>query len=82
MFFFLIIALVLFFAFNSGRCRLPRGWSDRNSASTAELEQVIEDQRLQIEWLEERIARLEDGLEFTERMLGEAAAVTGKRERE
>ncbi|HEU5048743.1 MAG TPA: hypothetical protein VFU00_00380 [Gemmatimonadales bacterium] len=76
MFFFLIIALVLFFAFSSGRYRHCFASPERDRTPTAELEQVIEDQRLQIEWLEERVMRLEEGLEFAERMLAGGAGVT------
>jgi predicted RNase H-like nuclease (RuvC/YqgF family) len=41
------------------------------SAYIAELQQTVEDQRSRIEDLEGRLARVEDGLEFAERLLTE-----------
>jgi hypothetical protein len=44
----------------------------------AELRRVVEDQRGYIEELEARLTRVEDGLEFAERLLAErGAAGTG-----
>jgi hypothetical protein len=42
-------------------------------AELAELRQVVESQRTYIEELEARLARVEDGLEFAERLLAERA---------
>jgi hypothetical protein len=39
----------------------------------AELQAVIEDQRAQIEALDARVARVEEGLDFAERVLTERA---------
>ena len=54
------------------------GW-DGERQHVAELRRVVEDQRGYIEELEARLTRVEDGLEFAERLLAErgAAAVNG-----
>ena len=75
--FWLVIPLIFFFGFRGrwgGRPRrrdraLERG--DREYI--AELQAVIEDQRAQIEALDARVARVEEGLDFAERVLTERA---------
>ena len=44
--------------------------------SVAELRRVVEDQRAYIEEIEGRLARVEDGLEFAERLLVERGVAT------
>jgi hypothetical protein len=44
---------------------------DSDRGEVAELRRTIEDQRGTIEDLEGRLARVEDGLEFAERLLAE-----------
>ena len=67
---FVAIVLVFIFARN-GRYsrRWQRRWDAGASDYLAELQAMNEEQRLQIEALEGRVARLEEGLEFAERLL-------------
>jgi cell division protein FtsB len=71
--FFLAIAVFMIIGFQ-------RGWLGHGRVSRgerqyiAELQQVVADQSAHIEALEERVARLEEGLDFAERMLAERAA--------
>jgi len=44
----------------------------------AELRRVVEDQRGYIEELEGRLARVEDGLEFAERLLAERGSAAAR----
>jgi hypothetical protein len=46
------------------------GW-ERERDSSAELRRTVEEQRTYIEELEARLSRVEDGLEFAERLLAE-----------
>lgn len=80
----LVIPLIFFFGF---RGRWGGGWRSRrrdrgrdraldrsDREYIAELHAVIEDQRAQIEALDARVARVEEGLDFAERVLTERAA--------
>jgi hypothetical protein len=64
---------LLFFMMMGGRHRRRYRAVVRDSerGEVAELRRVVEDQRGYIEELEERLARVEDGLEFAERLLAE-----------
>ena len=48
-----------------------RGLREREHDEMAELRRVVDDQRGYIEELEGRLAQVEDGLEFAERLLAE-----------
>ena len=86
-FIWLVIPFVLFFGMGGGRWggrRRGRGrgidrGSDRGSDRAdrdyvAELERVVATQQGQIEELEARVARVEEGLDFAERVLAERPA--------
>jgi hypothetical protein len=74
-FFWLVIPLIFFFGFRGrwgGRPRRRDRALDRGDREyIAELQAVIEDQRAQIEALDARVARVEEGLDFAERVLTE-----------
>jgi hypothetical protein len=76
--FWLVIPLIFFFGFRGrwgGRPRVRRRDLDRGDQEyIAELQAVIEQQRGQIESLEARVARVEEGLDFAERVLAERPA--------
>lgn len=66
-----IIPLLFFLAMRGHhrqRWNRRRGWEGEGGA-VAELRQVVESQRSYIEELETRLTRVEDGLEFAERLL-------------
>ncbi len=68
-----IIPLVCFLLM---RGRHQRRWSRQREGEgerehVAELRQVVEDQRRYIEELETRLSRVEEGLEFAERLLAQ-----------
>jgi hypothetical protein len=69
-----IIPLMFFVFARGGRRRYyrERGW-DRSGEQVAELRRTVESQREYIEQLEERLGRVEEGLEFAERLLAERA---------
>jgi len=75
-----VIPLMFFLVMRANRRRWYQrtGW-DGERQHVAELRRVVEDQRGYIEELEARLTRVEDGLEFAERLLAErgAAAVNG-----
>jgi hypothetical protein len=73
-----IVPLVFFLMMrgNHRRWRRRDGWV-REPEQVAELRRVVEDQRGYIEELEARLARVEDGLEFAERLLAERGAASG-----
>ena len=52
------------------------GWKGEQE-SVAELRRVVESQRGYIEELEGRLTRVEDGLEFAERLLAERGVAAG-----
>ena len=64
---------LLFFAFAGGhrRRRYWRDVRDSDRGEVAELRRKVDEQRGTIEDLEGRLARVEDGLEFAERLLAE-----------
>jgi hypothetical protein len=64
---------LMFFMMMGGRHRRRYRGAVRDSerGEVAELRRVVEDQRGYIEELEGRLARVEDGLEFAERLLAE-----------
>jgi len=72
-----LIPLMFFLAARGGRRRyyrdrgLDRG---RGGEPVAELRRTVESQRDYIEQLEARLARVEEGLEFAERLLSERAS--------
>jgi hypothetical protein len=81
-FVWLVFPLIFFFGF---RGRWGGGWRSRrrdrdreldrsDREYIAELQAVIEDQRAQIEALDARVARVEEGLDFAERVLAERPA--------
>ena len=76
--FWLVVPLIFFFGFRGRWGRPWRGDRGRGLERTdreyiAELHAVIEEQRGQIESLEARVARVEEGLDFAERVLTERA---------
>ena len=68
-----LIPLMFFLAARGGRRRYYR---DRGPGGepVAELRRTVESQRDYIEQLEARLARVEEGLEFAERLLSERAS--------
>lgn len=72
----LTIILISRFA-RYARARRGEGWDHhaerpgRSQGRVAELEQRFEDQQAYIHSLEDRVMRLEEGLDFAERMLAE-----------
>jgi hypothetical protein len=71
---------LMFFLMMSGRHRRwnRRGFPESERAEVAELRRVVEDQRGYIEELEGRLARVEDGLEFAERLLAERGSAAAR----
>jgi len=72
-----VIPLMFFLVMRANRRRWywRTGW-DGERQHVAELRRVVEDQRGYIEELEARLTRVEDGLEFAERLLAERGAAT------
>ncbi len=72
-----VIPLMFFLVMRANHRRWYRrtGW-DGERQHVAELRRVVEDQRGYIEELEARLTRVEDGLEFAERLLAERGAAT------
>ena len=73
-----IVPLVFFLMMRGNH----RRWRRRDGLvgereQVAELRRVVDDQRGYIEELEARLARVEDGLEFAERLLAERGATSG-----
>jgi hypothetical protein len=71
-----LIPLGLFLAMRGHHRRRwarERSWRTESEA-VAELRQVVESQRSYIDELEGRLTRVEDGLEFAERLLAERGA--------
>jgi len=66
-----LIPLMFFVMMRGGRRRYyrERGWV--GGEQVAELRRTVESQRDYIDQLEGRLARVEEGLEFAERLLGE-----------
>lgn len=75
--FWIFVSVMLVFIFaRSGRQhrRWRSRWNAEERSYLAELQQMNEEQRVQIETLDARVARLEEGLEFAERLLAERAS--------
>lgn len=68
-----LIPLMFFLAARGGRRRYYRD-RGRDGEPVAELRRTVESQRDYIEQLEARLARVEEGLEFAERLLSERAS--------
>jgi hypothetical protein len=65
-----LIPLIFFLAMRGSRRRYrERGWG--RGEQVAELRRTVDSQRDYIEQLEARLSRVEDGLEFAERLLSE-----------
>jgi hypothetical protein len=70
-----LIPLMFFLAARGGRRRYYRERErGRASEPVAELQRTVESQRDYIDQLEARLARVEEGLEFAERLLSERAS--------
>jgi hypothetical protein len=65
-----LIPLMFFLAARGGRRRYYRE-RGRGTEQVAELQRTVEGQRDYIDQLEARLARVEEGLEFAERLLSE-----------
>ena len=78
-FIWLVIPLIFFFGFRGrwgGRPRLrsrDRALGPADREYITELRALVETQQGHIEALEARVAQVEEGLDFTERVLGERA---------
>ena len=70
-----LIPLLFFLAARGGRRRYYRE-RGRGGEDVAELRRTVETQRDYIEQLEARLARVEEGLEFAERLLSERAGAS------
>lgn len=78
-FIWLVIPFVFFFGMGGGRWGgrrrgRARGIDRADRDYVAELERVVATQQGQIEELEARVARVEEGLDFAERVLAERPA--------
>jgi hypothetical protein len=73
-----VIPLVFFLMMRGNHHRWQRRarWEGEQD-QVAELRRVVDDQRGYIEELEARLARVEDGLEFAERLLAERGVASG-----
>lgn len=75
-----LIPLLFFLAMRGNHRRWHRrgGALEGERESVAELRRVVDEQRTYIEELEGRLARVEDGLEFAERLLVERGAAADR----
>ena len=73
-----VIPLMIFLVMRGNHRRWHRRarW-EQESQSVTELRRVVEEQRTYIEELEGRLSRVEDGLEFAERLLAERGLPSG-----
>jgi hypothetical protein len=75
-----IIPLMFFMMMGRHHRRRDRGrFRETERGEMAELRRVVEEQRGYIEELEGRLARVEDGLDFAERLLAERGVASGAR---
>jgi hypothetical protein len=75
-----LIPLMFFMMMGRRHRRWNRGGlREPERSEVAELRRVVEDQRGYIEELEGRLARVEDGLDFAERLLAERGAAAETR---
>jgi hypothetical protein len=72
-----LIPLMFFMMMGRRHRRWNRGgYRQTERGEVAELRRVVEEQRGYIEELEGRLARVEDGLDFAERLLAERGAAS------
>ena len=73
-----LIPLMFFLMMRGSRRRYyrERGWG--GGEQVVELRRTVESQREYIEQLETRLSRVEDGLEFAERLLSERGSATAQ----
>jgi hypothetical protein len=75
-----IIPLMVFMMMGGRHRRRDRSrFRETERGEVAELRRVVEEQRGYIEELEGRLARVEDGLDFAERLLAERGVAAGTR---
>jgi hypothetical protein len=75
-----LIPLMFFMMMGRRHRRWNRGgYRQTERGEVAELRRVVEEQRGYIEELEGRLARVEDGLDFAERLLAERGAAAETR---
>ena len=75
-----LIPLMFFMMMGRHHRRWNRGgYRKTERGEVAELRRVVEEQRGYIEELEGRLARVEDGLDFAERLLAERGAAAESR---
>ena len=73
-----LIPLMVFMMMGRHHRRWNRGrYRETERSEVAELRRVVEEQRGYIEELEGRLARVEYGLDFAERLLAERGAAAG-----
>lgn len=68
-----LVPLLIFLLIRNSRSRRRFGPGRREREYARELQSLVENQRVQIEQLEGRLVRVEEGLEFAERLLAERA---------
>ena len=73
-----IVPFALLFALRGGRRRWTDGRGAWDERSLAELRRTVESQREHIDLLEGRLGRVEEGLEFAERLLAERSGAAAQ----
>jgi hypothetical protein len=72
-----VLPFAMLFALRRGRrWGYRRGWEGQRFV--AELQRTVDDQREHIDQLETRLSRVEEGLDFAERLLAERAGGAGQ----